>query len=101
MPPSVVVFGVSSANPSHRRPAIGRFSFCVCDTTCDISVFSVSTIAGIGTHGHRFGGVCTASARFTVRVCPTCSVSPVRTVFANPCLLTVISYAPGCRNCAT
>ena len=91
MPPSVVVLGVSRANHSHRRPAIGRFSFWVCETTCDISVFSVSTIAAAASTVTASLLLCTGREKFNVSDYPTCRVSPVRTLLANPDFVTVIS----------
>ena len=73
----------------------------VCETTCDISVFSVSTMAASPATVMVSLVNCTDNWMFTVRVWPTCRLSPVRTVLAKPVLLTVISYEPGCRNCAT
>ena len=90
-PPSVVTLGVNSAKFSQRRPAFGRLSFCVWVTTCDMSVFSVSTTGCSPVTVTVSDVLCNGRLRSTVTVWPTCSVKSVRTTFAKPLLETVIS----------
>jgi hypothetical protein len=90
-PPSVVTLGVISAKPSQRLPAIGRYSFCVWLTTCDISVLSVSTSEDSPETVTVSVVVCRGRERSMVRVWPTCSVKSLRTNLAKPNLLAVIS----------
>jgi len=82
---------VSSENVSQRRPAMGRFSAAAVLTTCETSVFSLSTTDVAPATVTVVSVDWIGAWKSTARIWPTCSVRSVRTTLANPVLLTVTS----------